>query len=105
MTYQEIQMISNMLSLLCNYIVEEAMNKNLLTEMFEKASAIESTPQLSEILPGYSLKHIESLKKEMNNILADAYLNSSGDGIFRAEILYSNPLLNIFMSTRVKLSL
>lgn len=89
MTYQEIQMISNMLSLLCNYIVEEAMNKNLLAEMFEKASAIQSSPQLSDILPGYSLKHIESLKKEMNNFLADAYLNSSGD----EDIPCGNPVL------------
>ncbi|MDY8025222.1 PocR ligand-binding domain-containing protein [Paenibacillus polymyxa] len=89
MTYQEIQTISSMLSLLCNYIVEEAMNKNLLAEMFEKASATQSTPQLSEILPGYSLEHIESLKKEMNNFLADAYLNSSGD----VDISCGNPVL------------
>lgn len=76
MTYEEIVKISNMLSLLCNYIVEEALNKNLLVEMFEKASGSQESVNLSKILPGYSIRNIESIKKEMTNAIADAYLKN-----------------------------
>ncbi|MBY0216076.1 PocR ligand-binding domain-containing protein [Paenibacillus illinoisensis] len=82
MTYEEIVKISNMLSLLCNYIVEEALNKNLLVEMFEKASGSQESVNLSTILPGYSIRNIESIKKEMTNAIADAYLkNSPSDNV------------------------
>nr|WP_253806576.1 hypothetical protein [Paenibacillus polymyxa] len=77
MTYEEIVKISNMLSLLCNYIVEEALNKNLLVEMFEKASGSQESVNLCTILPGYSIRNIESIKKEMTNAIADAYLKNS----------------------------
>lgn len=79
MTYEEVVKISNMLSLLCNYIVEEALNKNLLVEMFEKASVsgTQEPLSLSTILPGYSIRNIESIKREMTNAIADAYLSSS----------------------------
>ncbi|WPQ59371.1 PocR ligand-binding domain-containing protein [Paenibacillus polymyxa] len=76
MTYEEIVKISNMLSPLCNYIVEEALNKNLLVEMFEKASGSQESVNLSTILPGYSIRNIESIKKEMTNAIADAYLKN-----------------------------
>ncbi|GJM76362.1 hypothetical protein HMSSN036_85780 [Paenibacillus macerans] len=74
MSYEEVVKVSNMLFLLCNYIVEEALNKNLLIEMFEKASGQGETLNISTILPGYSIKNIESIKKEMTNAIADAYL-------------------------------
>ncbi|WP_334071484.1 MULTISPECIES: PocR ligand-binding domain-containing protein [Paenibacillus] len=77
MTYEEVVKISNMLFLLCNYIVEEALNKNLLIEMFEKTAGNGETVNVSTILPGYSLKNIESIKKEMTNVIADAYLNKT----------------------------
>ncbi|MGR6542025.1 PocR ligand-binding domain-containing protein [Paenibacillus tundrae] len=77
MTYEEVVKISNMLSLLCNYIVEEALNKNLLVEMFEKASGNQQSLNLATILPGYSIRNIESIKKEMTNAIADAYLKTS----------------------------
>lgn len=85
MTYEEIVKISNMLFLLCNYIVEEALDKNLLVEMFEKASGREEPLSISTILPGYSLKNIESVKKEMTNAIADAYLKNSS---YDAELAY-----------------
>ncbi|MDO7906059.1 PocR ligand-binding domain-containing protein [Paenibacillus sp. JX-17] len=88
MSYEEVVKISNMLFLLCNYIVEEALNKNLLVEMFEKASGKDETVNLSSILPGYTIRNIESIKKEMTNAIADAYLNNS-----KAESQCSNPVL------------
>ncbi|MBB3111751.1 YesN/AraC family two-component response regulator [Paenibacillus phyllosphaerae] len=89
MTLKEIQTVSNMLSLLCNYIVEEAMNKNLVVEMFDKASAAHDVPRLSDIVPGYSLKNIENLKKEMSNVLAHAYVNATRE----EEVSCRNPVL------------
>lgn len=77
MSYEEVLTISNMLFRLCNYIVEEALNKNLLVEMFERASKTGETTELASVLPGYTLKNIENLKKEMTNAIADAYLNSN----------------------------
>lgn len=64
MTYEEVVKISNMLFLLCNYIIEEALNKNLLVEMFEKAAGNDEALNLSTILPGYTIKNIESIKKK-----------------------------------------
>ncbi|KQY90216.1 transcriptional regulator [Paenibacillus sp. Root52] len=88
MTYEEVVKISNMLSLLCNYIVEEALNKNLLVEMFEKASGNQQSLNLATILPGYSIRNIESIKKEMTNAIADAYLKTSPN-----EAETANPVL------------
>ncbi|MCL6602862.1 MAG: PocR ligand-binding domain-containing protein [Paenibacillus sp.] len=79
MTYEEVVKISNMLFLLCNYIIEEALNKNLLVEMFEKASGNDEALNISTILPGYTIKNIESIKKEMTNAIADAYLNNTSN--------------------------
>ncbi|GGN98247.1 PocR ligand-binding domain-containing protein [Saccharibacillus kuerlensis] len=89
MSYQEIVTISNMLSLLCSYIVEEALNKNLIAEMFDKASGTGSTPHLSDILPGYTMRNLEHVRKETTRILADAYLNSEDEESERC----TNPVL------------
>ena len=88
MTYEEVVKISNMLFLLCNYIIEEALNKNLLAEMFEKASGNDETLNISTILPGYTIKNIESIKKEMTNAIADAYLKNTSDD----SGIYTNPI-------------
>ncbi|OBR62575.1 transcriptional regulator [Paenibacillus oryzae] len=90
MTYEEIVTISNMLSLLCNYIVEEALDKNLLIEMFSQSSGSDQNGKLnlSAILPGYSIRNIESIKREMTNAIADAYLSSSPE-----EREITNPVL------------
>jgi ligand-binding sensor protein/AraC-like DNA-binding protein len=90
MTYEEIATISNMLSLLCNYIVEEALDKNLLIEMFSQSSGSDQHGKLnlSAILPGYSIRNIESIKREMTNAIADAYLSSSPE-----EREITNPVL------------
>ncbi|MCQ4086515.1 PocR ligand-binding domain-containing protein [Saccharibacillus sp. JS10] len=76
MSYQEIVKISDMLSLLCSYIVEEALNKNLIVEMFEKTSAQGTTPSLSDILPGYTLQNLENVRKEMTHILTHSHTDS-----------------------------
>lgn len=81
MSYQEIVTISNMLSLLCSYIVEEATNKNRITEIFDKASGSGTLPSLSELLPGYTLRHPENARREAAHLLAGTTLGGeAGDG-------------------------
>ncbi len=112
MTYEEVVKISNMLFLLCNYIIEEALNKNLLVEMFEMAAGNDEALNLSTILPGYTIKNIETIKKEMTNAIADAYLkNSSSDmsictnPIFKPawDYIYNNKSENITLSHMAEL--
>lgn len=112
MTYEEVIKISNMLFLLCNYIVEEALNKNLLVEMFEKASGSEESLSLSTILPGYTIKNIESIKKEMTNAIADAYLKNTADDpnictnvVLKPafDYIYSHKSENIFLTHMAEL--
>ena len=37
LTYEQVKNIANMLSSLCNYLVEEALDKNLILEMYKKS--------------------------------------------------------------------
>ncbi|WP_410513859.1 PocR ligand-binding domain-containing protein [Paenibacillus sp. BR2-3] len=112
MTYEEVVKISNMLFLLCNYIIEEALNKNLLVEMFEKVSGNDEALNISTILPGYTIKNIESIKKEMTNAIADAYLkNTSNDTTIctnsvlkpACDYIYSNKSENITLTHMAEL--
>jgi len=68
--YEEINRAACMLFDLCHYIVEEAMNKNLILEMYER------------ILPhsdGYSLDNLEQVKRELGNAVTNAYIKTSLD--------------------------
>lgn len=106
MTYEEVVKISNMLFLLCNYIIEEALNKNLLVELFEKASGNDEGVTLSSILPGYTIKNIESIKKEMTNAIADAYLkNTSADAVICANPVLQPAIDYIFHNKSKNISL
>ncbi|GGG03216.1 AraC family transcriptional regulator [Paenibacillus albidus] len=89
MTYEEIIKIASMLSLLCNYIVEEAIHKNVLTEMFEKAAGKEEALHISTLLPGFTIKNIETIKKEMTTAIADAYLKNTAADVR----ICANPVL------------
>lgn len=89
MSYQEILRISDMLSLLCSYIVEEATNKNRIAEIFDKASGSGITPSLSDLLPGFALRHPENAKRESAHQLAGSTLGAAPDD----SELCANPVL------------
>ena len=86
--YQEIETVAYMLSALCQYIVEESLNKNLILEMYEKMLHLkEDTPvPLSD---GYPLDSIEHIKKELGNAVTNAYVKAphSDQGICKNRIL------------------
>ena len=74
LTYKEVQNIANMLSSLCNYLVEEALDKNLVLEMYKKS--IGNNKELDEdFFQGYSVDNIEKLKKGISNAMIDAYVS------------------------------
>jgi len=74
LTYEEVQNIANMLSSLCNYLVEEALDKNLILEMYKKS--IGSNKEIDEdFFQGYSVDNIEKLKKGISNAMIDAYVS------------------------------
>ena len=74
LTYEEVQNIANMLSSLCNYLVEEALDKNLILEMYKKS--LGSNMELdSNFFEGYSVKNIENIKKGISNAMVDAYVS------------------------------
>ncbi|MGK0467080.1 PocR ligand-binding domain-containing protein [Clostridium sp.] len=80
LSYAEIKQIANMLFSLCNYLVEEALDKNLILEMYQKAIKKELEID-SNTLTGYTIKNMEHGKKEISNALINAYI---------AETSYSN---------------
>lgn len=74
LTYKEVQNIANMLSSLCNYLVEEALDKNLILEMYKKS--IGGNKELDEdFFQGCSIDNIDKLKKGMSNAVIDAYVS------------------------------
>ncbi|WP_332524181.1 PocR ligand-binding domain-containing protein [Terrisporobacter sp.] len=75
MSYEEVKNIANMLSSLCNYLVEEALDKNLILEMYKQS--IGNNNLDSEIFKGYDKNHIENIKKEISNAMVDAYVHES----------------------------
>ncbi|SFA95657.1 PocR ligand-binding domain-containing protein [Clostridium frigidicarnis] len=73
LSYEEVKEIANMLFSLCNYLVEEALDKNLISEMYRNTIKNQSEID-SNILTGYTIKNIEHAKKEMSNAIINAYI-------------------------------
>lgn len=73
LSYKEVKEIANMLFSLCNYLVEEALNKNLILDMYKKT--VKNDVEIdSNILQGYTIKNIEHVKKEISNAIIDSYI-------------------------------
>lgn len=76
LTYEQVKNIANMLSSLCNYLVEEALDKNLILEMYKKS--ISSNKMLdSSTFEGYTVNNIENIKREISNAMLDSYVPDS----------------------------
>ncbi|SUV04194.1 transcriptional regulator [Priestia megaterium] len=77
LSYTEINEAAQMLYRLCNYIVEEAMNKNLILEVYEKMAPVKENLSTEDISYGYSLDNIQNIKKELANTVTNAYVKTS----------------------------
>lgn len=77
LSYTEIETTSLMLYRLCNYIVEEAMNKNIILEMYDKMFRIRQEPGYTGNYPDYPPDNLDSIKKELASAMTNAYIKSA----------------------------
>lgn len=89
LSFEDINNAAEMLSSLCNYIVEEAMNKNLILDVYEKTTQLRESPGKNEISDGYSLDNIQDIKQELANTVTSAYIKTS----FKDHVVSKNPTL------------
>lgn len=89
LSYREIETATLMLYDLCNYIVEEAINKNLILEMYEKMPQRRESASDVSLPHGHSLNNIEDLKKELGNVVINAYVKTSLEN----QTICKNPIL------------
>lgn len=89
LAYTEIKKSAQMLFDLCHYLVEEAMNKHLLIEMYEKIPPASAKIAPNELSSGYTLNNLAHIKKELTNVLTNTYLKTTA----MDEIFCQNPLL------------
>lgn len=73
LSYKKVKELADMLNNLCSYLVEESLEKNLILEMYEKSIKNEVGASAST-LPGYSVKSIENVKKDISNAIINAYI-------------------------------
>ena len=101
LSYSEVKNISNMLFYLSNYIVEEALDKNLILEMYEKSIKNESEIN-SKMFKGYSIRIInsyisENQDKDFDKISVSKTLRPA------IEYIYKNKSENISMEKMANL--
>lgn len=85
LSYKEVKNIANMLSSLCNYLVEEALDKNLILEMYKKSIGKETQLEPND-LKGYTAKNIQNIKKEISNAMIDACVPDFKDDEIKTNI-------------------
>ncbi|MCE5173665.1 PocR ligand-binding domain-containing protein [Paenibacillus profundus] len=73
LSYDEVTTISEMLYHLCNYIVEEAINKNATIDMYRQA--LTSNKPVIDSLAEHSYRSIQSIKNELENTLIDSQIS------------------------------
>lgn len=80
--YEDIPIISleqldtsvQMLFDLCNYVVEEAMNKNLVLDMYERTM----TNKSGDMIPnGHSISAVENIRRNLGEAVTSAYIKTS----------------------------
>ncbi|MCL2856258.1 MAG: PocR ligand-binding domain-containing protein [Oscillospiraceae bacterium] len=86
-SYREVEIVSQMLYDLCQYIVSEALNRNLMMEVSERLRPIDHAGS-DLFFEGYGVDAIHSVRKELGNAVASAYVESSSK-----KLTCTNPVL------------
>ncbi len=113
LSYDEVKRNADMLFVLCNYLVEEALEKNLLSEMYKKIIKSQAETDL-DTLTDYTIKNIENVKKEMSNAIINNYIHEdplsnerkfSVNNILKPAIdyIYENKSENVKLDSMAKL--
>jgi ligand-binding sensor protein len=79
MSYAEIQLIAHSLNHICNYIIEEALDKDFLVGMLNKQTSIEYLPSSAGDYEKFKIDHFKQIKKDMENLISNAYLSRAQD--------------------------
>lgn len=79
LSYEQIKTISDMLFHLCNYIIEEASEKQFTIDMYMNTLYHSPAIKKTNAFTGYGVENIKKLKKEMSNTIIDAYVSESFD--------------------------
>lgn len=98
--YERIQNISEMLFRLCNYIVDEAKNKNYILEMYENLSAVKTPAVHTQNQQEDYLVHI---KNTLSSVVTNAYINTdspTGDSLTNKALL---PAFEFIFSNKNKM--
>jgi len=71
MSYTEIELIANSLNHICNYIIEEALDKDFLVSMLHRQD-LPGTPGAYDT---FKLDHFKQIKKEMEGLISNSYIS------------------------------
>ncbi|MDR0884824.1 MAG: PocR ligand-binding domain-containing protein [Clostridiales Family XIII bacterium] len=74
MTMERIQQVAMMLFHLCNYIVEEAVEKHTIMQMITDGGSKQETADAAENAALLPVDRLESIKKKLNNAIANAII-------------------------------
>lgn len=100
LSYEQIYAISNMLFHLCNYIVEEAKNKNYLLDMYETLSKAESSLQTDS---ASTLQEFDTLKNSLSNAISNAYIENKDTKYHSAKNALLASVIDYIYSNRSKM--
>lgn len=89
LSFAEVNVVAEMLYHLSSYIVEQALEKSLITELYQK-NLRGNAPSLdfSDVISGYQAGSIEQARRVMNNSLLNQYLQGTAQ-----DELCPNPIL------------
>lgn len=75
LSYKEVLNISDMLFKLCNYIVEESLDKSFIFEMYEKEILNRNLPNTDLNLSNFNENNIKNLKDKLSLAITDSHIN------------------------------
>ncbi|WP_106769690.1 PocR ligand-binding domain-containing protein [Paenibacillus faecalis] len=115
LSYEEVTTIADMLSHLCNYIVEEAITKTSTIDMYKKALSMdvaEHPVKDSVINSDLPLRNIQAIQHELSNTLIENKIKQTTTNEFRStntllqpafDYIYHHKNKNITLSEMAKL--
>jgi len=101
LSYNQVETIAQMLFDLCAYIVEEAVNKNLVLDMYERLSPLKETSTAS-YLSDYPVGSVESLKKDLGNMVVSAYVKTADNQTLTCKNSVLKPAFDYIAENKVE---
>ena len=83
----EVQQIAKMVFDMSNYIVTEAINKNLILDMYGEIASLSHTDDQRKIADGYLFDNIQHVKKALGSAITNAYVKSDIRSICKNPVL------------------